>query len=205
MCASVNHSLWSTLQPEMSLRKLQVHCYTTTHFKSSLVWNTGVLKSPWKMWCYLNKHLANGWASFVGSTVHWHGLSVSGELQSELLFHQLFDDLRHRKKESNKLLRDESCHYIKHRKPIWKLMWASTTTWPTRGCNQLIICGWKCINIPSCTRSLSQPWKGPSVVCRTHSFSPPDMLEQSLWLLPPSRTHLWPDIERNSLELLFDN
>lgn len=43
---------------------------------------------------HLDKHLANRGTSFVGSAVHRHGLPVSGELESEFLLHQLFDDLR---------------------------------------------------------------------------------------------------------------
>ena len=42
---------------------------------------------------YLHKHLALR-TSFSGVAVHGHGLAVAGELQSELLLHQLPDHLQ---------------------------------------------------------------------------------------------------------------
>lgn len=44
------------------------------------------------MFPYLNKHLALG-SCFDRSAVDGHGLAVTGELQSELLLHQLPDYL----------------------------------------------------------------------------------------------------------------
>lgn len=41
---------------------------------------------------YLDKHFAHG--AVFGGAVHRHGLPVSGELQGEVLLHQLLDDLR---------------------------------------------------------------------------------------------------------------
>ena len=48
---------------------------------------------------YLDKHLAHGGA-IVGGAVDRHGLPVSGELQGELLPHQLLDYLIRRKDDS---------------------------------------------------------------------------------------------------------
>lgn len=43
---------------------------------------------------HLYKHLANRGASLVGSTVHWHGLPVSGEFQRKLFLHKLLNHLQ---------------------------------------------------------------------------------------------------------------
>lgn len=43
------------------------------------------------VWAYLDKHFAHG--TVFGGAVNGHGLPVSGELQGEVLLHQLLDDL----------------------------------------------------------------------------------------------------------------
>lgn len=55
---------------------------------------------------YLDKHLAHGRTRLVGGAVDRHGLPVSGELQGDLLPHQLLDDLvrqKDRQSETNLL------------------------------------------------------------------------------------------------------
>lgn len=47
---------------------------------------------------YLDEHLADGGAGLVGGAVHRHRLPVSGELQGELLLHQLLDHLGERRR-----------------------------------------------------------------------------------------------------------
>ncbi len=211
MCASVNHSLWSTLHPEIrSLRKLKALCCTTIHSKHKAdpcktdKWNTGVFKSSWKVWCYLNKHLANGGASFVGSAIDRHGLPVSGELQSEFLLHQLLDDLRSRStKYSDIRIAAMTSNTRNHFGNKCGLPQPHNPLGLQPTHNMQV----EMSNLPSYKRSPSQPWKGPSVVCQTRSFSPPGKWGRSLWLHPPSRTPLWPDRKkffRNVWKMLFD-
>lgn len=50
---------------------------------------------------HLHKHLALG-ARFDRGAIDGHGLAVTGELQSELLLHQLLDDLMDETEEGEK-------------------------------------------------------------------------------------------------------
>ena len=69
----------------------------------NVCWNNTATQPEWKdikAGCsgYLDKHLANGGAGFVGGAVHRHGLPVPWELQCELFLHQLLNYLRKRHK-----------------------------------------------------------------------------------------------------------
>lgn len=119
---------------------------------------------------HLDKHFAHG--AVFGGAVNGHGLPVSGELQGEVLLHQLLDDLMGQTEGRGEKGKPADCRRV------------------GGGCRS-----------PSCRRSPDRSLTGCRRRCRRRSFSPRGRSAPSRWPRPPSRTRLSPERVRNTQNL----